>query len=230
MNNKILLHPEIGIGVKYIDYDRQIEYDTLSKQAMKNQIMLETLSEEMRVLYVALTRAKEKLIITGYSTSDKQKEIDEIIYKYDKLNPIILKKYKSYLDWIKSVYVYHQKEMEKLAIIQTYNKDEVFKMCEAKEEPEIEFQNNGIDMKDVMAEQIIRKMSEFKIDKEEQNRISKLLEYRYKYQNATTIPTKTSVTEIKLWSQMSQGQKRNRPQMSRGQKWNRPQIAQVFTK
>ena len=230
LNNKILLHPEIGIGVKYIDYDRQIEYDTLSKQAMKNQIMLETLSEEMRVLYVALTRAKEKLIITGYSTSDKQKEIDEIIYKYDKLNPIILKKYKSYLDWIKLVYVYHQKEMEKLAIIQTYNKDEVFKMCEAKEEPEIEFQDNGIEKKDVMAEQIIRKMSEFKIDKEEQNRISKLLEYRYKYQNATTIPTKTSVTEIKLWSQMSQGQKRNRPQMSRGQKWNRPQIAQVFTK
>ena len=191
LNNKILLHPEIGIGVKYIDYDRQIEYDTLSKQAMKNQIMIETLSEEMRVLYVALTRAKEKLIITGYSTSDKQKEIDEIIYKYDKLNPIILKKYKSYLDWIKLVYVYHQEEMEKLAIMQTYNKDEVFKMCDSKDDTE------NINMEDVMAEQIIRKMSGFKIDKEEQKRISKLLEYEYKYKNATTIPTKTSVTEIK---------------------------------
>ena len=107
LNNKILLHPEIGIGVKYIDYDRQIEYDTLSKQAMKNQIMLETLSEEMRVLYVALTRAKEKLIITGYSTAEKQKEIEELKYKYSELNHILLKKYKSYLDWIKLVYVYH---------------------------------------------------------------------------------------------------------------------------
>ena len=223
LNNKILLHPEIGVGVKYIDYDRQIEYDTLSKQSMKNQIMLETLSEEMRVLYVALTRAKEKLIITGYSTSDKQKEIDEIIYKYDKLNPIILKKYKSYLDWIKLVYVYNQEEMENLAIIQIYNKDEVFKMCDSQNDEEI-------DRKESVAGQIIRKMSEFKIDKEEQKKISKLLEYEYKYQNATTIPTKTSVTEIKLWSQMSRGQKRNRPQMSRGQKWNRPQIAQVFTK
>ena len=191
LNNKILLHPEIGIGVKYIDYDRQIEYDTLSKQAMKNQIMIETLSEEMRVLYVALTRAKEKLIITGYSTSDKQKEIDEIIYKYDKLNPIILKKYKSYLDWIKLVYVYHQEEMEKLATIQTYNKDEVFKMCDSKDAAE------DIDMKDAEAEQIMKKMSEFKIDKEEQERISKLLEYEYKYKNSTAIPTKTSVTEIK---------------------------------
>lgn len=191
LNNKILLHPEIGIGVKYIDYDRQIEYDTLSKQAMKNQIMIETLSEEMRVLYVALTRAKEKLIITGYSTSDKQKEIDEIIYKYDKLNPIILKKYKSYLDWIKLVYIYHQEEMKRLALVQTYNKDEVFKMCDSKDDVE------NINMRDAMAEQIIKKMSEFKIDKEEQERISKLLEYKYRYINATSIPTKTSVTEIK---------------------------------
>ena len=191
LNNKILLHPEIGIGVKYIDYDRQIEYDTLSKQAMKNQIMIETLSEEMRVLYVALTRAKEKLIITGYSTSDKQKEIDEIIYKYDKLNPIILKKYKSYLDWIKLVYVYHQEEMEKLAIMQTYNKDEVFKMCDSKDDVE------DINMKNAKADQIMKKMLEFKIDKEEQKRISKLLEYEYKYKNSTVIPTKTSVTEIK---------------------------------
>ena len=191
LNNKILLHPEIGIGVKYIDYERQIEYDTLSKQAMRNQIMIETLSEEMRVLYVALTRAKEKLIITGYSTSDKQKEIDEIIYKYDKLNPIILKKYKSYLDWIKLVYIYHQEEMKRLALVQTYNKDEVFKMCDSKDDVE------NINMRDAMAEQIIKKMSEFKIDKEEQERISKLLEYKYRYINATSIPTKTSVTEIK---------------------------------
>ena len=127
LNNKILLHPEIGIGVKYIDYDRQIEYDTLSKQAMKNQIMLETLSEEMRVLYVALTRAKEKLIITGYSTKDKQKELDEIIYKYENLNHIILKKYKTYLDWIKLVYNYNKEIMQELSIINLYSKKEVLK-------------------------------------------------------------------------------------------------------
>lgn len=65
LNSKILLHPELGIGVKYIDYDMQITYDTLSKRAIKNKMKIETLSEEMRVLYVALTRAKEKIIITG---------------------------------------------------------------------------------------------------------------------------------------------------------------------
>lgn len=186
LNNKILLHPEIGIGVKYIDYDRQIEYDTLSKQAMKNQIMLETLSEEMRVLYVALTRAKEKLIITGYSTAEKQKELDEVIYKYDKLNHILLKKYKSYLDWIKLVYLYNQEEMKKLATIQMYDKNEVLEMCQKKEK---EQENTST--------QILNKLTEVVIDKDEQEKIVKVLEYEYPNKISTTIPTKTSVTEIK---------------------------------
>ena len=186
LNNKILLHPEIGIGVKYIDYDRQIEYDTLSKQAMKNQIMLETLSEEMRVLYVALTRAKEKLIITGYSTAEKQKEIDELKYKYNELNHILLKKYKSYLDWMKLVYVYYQDEMEKLSTIQMYEKDEVFKMCS---------RNDG--KKDNTANEIKKKLDNIEIDSYEQEKVVQLLEYEYKNKMATTIKNKMSVTEIK---------------------------------
>ena len=186
LNNKILLHPEIGIGVKYIDFDRQIEYDTLSKQAMKNQIMLETLSEEMRVLYVALTRAKEKLIITGYSTADKQNDIDELKYKYSELNHILLKKYISYLDWMKLVYVYHQEEMDKLATIQMYEKDEVLRMCTAK-----------VEQQDNEGKQILRKLSEVEIDSKEQEKFIKMLEYEYQNKIATTLKTKMSVTEIK---------------------------------
>ena len=186
LNNKILLHPEIGIGVKYIDYDRQIEYDTLSKQAMKNQIKIETLSEEMRVLYVALTRAKEKLIITGYSTAKKQQEINEIIYKYDNLNHILLKKYKSYLDWIKLVYVYNKDKMEDLTTIKMYDKNEVIKMCKKCEK---ERENSS--------DEILRKLSEVEIDKEEKKKLAKILEYEYAYKNSTVIPTKMSVTEIK---------------------------------
>ena len=186
LNNKILLHPEIGIGVKYIDYDRQIEYDTLSKQAMKNQIMLETLSEEMRVLYVALTRAKEKLIITGYSTAEKQKEIDELKYKYSELNPILLKKYKSYLDWMKLVYVYRSEEMQQLATVQIYEKNEILKMCKQEAAKE-----------DNSAEVILEKLSSVNLDSKEQEEVIKILEYEYKNIVATTLKTKMSVTEIK---------------------------------
>ena len=186
LNNKILLHPEIGIGVKYIDYDRQIEYDTLSKQSMKNQIMLETLSEEMRVLYVALTRAKEKLIITGYSTTEKQKEIEELKYKYSKLNHILLKKYKSYLDWIKLVYIYHEKEMTELATIKMYEKDEILKLCK---QNKLQEENT--------TEQILNKLSNVTIDEKEQQEIIKMLEYEYKHKQSTTLKNKMSVTEIK---------------------------------
>ena len=186
LNNKILLHPEIGIGVKYIDYNRQIEYDTLSKQAMRNQIMLETLSEEMRVLYVALTRSKEKLIITGYSTLDKQKNLNEMSEKYSELNSILLKKCKTYLEWIELVYNYNQEKMKELSTINTYTKKEVLKMCKTEETE-----------KENTEKQILEKISTIKIDEEEKNKISKILEYQYKYQASTTIPTKTSVTEIK---------------------------------
>ena len=86
LNSKILLHPELGIGVKYIDYDMQITYDTLSKRAIKNKMKIETLSEEMRVLYVALTRAKEKIIITGLAKKEKQDKMLENVEKYDELN------------------------------------------------------------------------------------------------------------------------------------------------
>ena len=187
LNNKILLHPEIGIGVKYIDYDMQIEYDTLSKQAMRNQIMLETLSEEMRVLYVALTRAKEKLIITGYSTTDKQNGLHDICDKYSELNSILLKKCKTYLDWMELVYMYNQDEMKELSSINVYTKKEVLKMCKTEE---VEKENTE--------KQILDKISKVKIDDEEKNRISKILEYQYKYQDSTIIPTKTSVTELKI--------------------------------
>ena len=193
LNNKILLHPEIGIGVKYIDYDRQIEYDTLSKQAMRNQIMIETLSEEMRVLYVALTRAKEKLIITGYSTVDKQNSLNELHDKYSELNSILLKKCKTYLDWIELVYKYNQEIMKELSTINVYSKNEIIKKCATEKE---KVQNT--------TEQILEKLSEVKIEKQEEKNIVDLLEYKYKFSEATVIPTKTSVTEIKSMSKQDE--------------------------
>ncbi len=189
LNNKILLHPDIGIGVKYIDYDRQIEYDTLSKQAMKNQIRIETLSEEMRVLYVALTRAKEKIIITGYCKNNNKKELEleEIHDRYEELTYILLKKCKSYLDWIRMVCIYNKEKMEKLAEINIYNKHEILNGNINKQENEV-----------IDVEKIKHKMFEnFILDEKKYEKIIDLLEYQYKYKDSTIIPTQTSVTEIK---------------------------------
>ena len=92
LNDSVLLHQEMGIGVKYIDYDKQIQYDTLSKASLRSKMLIETLSEEMRILYVALTRSKEKLIITGIK-NDYQKDflkmseqVERYIKKDGKIN------------------------------------------------------------------------------------------------------------------------------------------------
>ena len=68
-----LLHKELGIGPRLVERStvgRQM-YDTLPYQAIGARIVAETKAEEMRVLYVAMTRAREKLILTGTLAASK---------------------------------------------------------------------------------------------------------------------------------------------------------------
>ena len=58
----VLVHPRLGLGTERVDRQRRIRYDTVSKQAIQLALSRESLAEEMRILYVAMTRAKEKLI------------------------------------------------------------------------------------------------------------------------------------------------------------------------
>ena len=198
LNQSILLHQELGIGVKYIDYERQVQYDTLTKEAIRNKILTETLSEEMRILYVALTRAKEKLYITGLK-KDYNKEIEKMqnqVNRYnktnDKINYILVKKYKKYLDWILLVYLYEKDNVDDLLKLNVFNKQDLLKTFAKPKEEEID------------VEEILNNV---KIEKKEIDKINKLLEYEYKYKIATTIPTMTSVTKIK---QLKEEQKNNK--------------------
>ena len=59
------MHPELGLGPKCRDLSRGVQYPTVQRQAVAVRARREAVSEELRVLYVALTRAKEKLIITA---------------------------------------------------------------------------------------------------------------------------------------------------------------------
>ena len=56
----------------YINYERKIAYNTLAKEAVRHIMKKELKEEEMRLLYVALTRAREKLIITGVDKNLKK--------------------------------------------------------------------------------------------------------------------------------------------------------------
>ncbi len=71
LRNSIVLHSELGVGPEYIDSKLRMKVPTLLKKVIQKKVQVENLGEELRVLYVAMTRAKEKLILTGYLDSVK---------------------------------------------------------------------------------------------------------------------------------------------------------------
>lgn len=71
-SSNLLIHSDYGIAMKYVNYKRRLTTDNMLRDFVSTQIKKESLGEELRVLYVALTRAKEKMIITG--TIDKAYE------------------------------------------------------------------------------------------------------------------------------------------------------------
>lgn len=67
----LVLHPELGIGMDFRDEVWRVKAPTLFKKVIAGQLNYEMLSEELRILYVALTRAKEKLILSAAVPSEK---------------------------------------------------------------------------------------------------------------------------------------------------------------
>ena len=65
LNSSMIFHPEFGIGLKWFDCGKRTKANTLIHQIFSMEAKRENLGEELRVLYVALTRAKEKLILAG---------------------------------------------------------------------------------------------------------------------------------------------------------------------
>ncbi len=68
----LLIHSALGVGPKRLDLERRIEYTTLPRMAIAQRMTGEMLAEELRVLYVAMTRAKEKLIFTCASKNTER--------------------------------------------------------------------------------------------------------------------------------------------------------------
>ena len=77
INARLLIHPEMGFGTDVILPGKRIIAASLQKQMIRKALLKESLGEELRVLYVALTRAKEKLIITG-AVSGLEKQVREV--------------------------------------------------------------------------------------------------------------------------------------------------------
>lgn len=76
IKNTILIHPKLGIGTKFKDEENGLFCTTVMREAIRRKILAEQKSEEMRLLYVALTRAREKMFITASRDNAKKKLFD----------------------------------------------------------------------------------------------------------------------------------------------------------
>jgi ATP-dependent helicase/nuclease subunit A len=201
----ILLHHDLGIGPDFIDHKRRIWYPSIFKQALKYKIRLESLSEEMRILYVAFTRAKEKLIITG-TVNDPKKSVAR--WKSSGVNtqkvPVYdVLKGKCYMDWICAALMRHPTGQlaEKLGLeqqglcegsdssrwdIRLWDRDEVLRDIKLEEHNEEELIGE-------VALASAESAADFYAE------IIKRLEWKYPYSAYEKLPVKVSVTELKRY-------------------------------
>lgn len=194
----ILLHKDLGLGPKYIDIDKRVYSETLPQVAIKRRMKIESLSEEMRILYVALTRAVDKLILVG-SIKNVEKECQKWCSKtsvYSLINS------KCYFDWILSALAdhkdgsplrdLHQFQSSNISFdeegskwnIKIINRDDILIKEDEKLKEKMEYREKLVD---------------FHLDTSSRHReiIENRFDWAYGYDDSIKVPSKLSVTDIK---------------------------------
>jgi len=86
---QVLCDKDLGLGLGCFDAKLRVRYPNLAKLAISKKIMRESISEELRVLYVAMTRARDKLIMT-FAERKLQDYLTEIVIRLDMSDPVLL--------------------------------------------------------------------------------------------------------------------------------------------
>ncbi|HEX3020774.1 MAG TPA: UvrD-helicase domain-containing protein [Lachnospiraceae bacterium] len=221
--SKLVIHPDLGIGPDYVDPVARIKSPTLLKKLIQKKVVLENLAEELRVLYVAMTRAKEKLIMTGYvhklaekmtKWSDTRQQRQRTLY-FQKLAQA-----GNYLDWLipalarhdcmREILEYYGIESANQVSMPEPNGNECITPME-----EATFLVKAIDIRSAIEREIIRMIEEesrkrellswdgTKIyDQTIHDEIRKRLDFQYPYSNEVGLHAKVTVSELKKLGQL----------------------------
>lgn len=173
-SGNMLLHREWGFGLEYIDFEKSIRTDTISKRVVAQTIEKESIAEEIRKLYVALTRAKEKLVVTATVSGKNKKDeggIEAEMRKWRDTKVMTadeVLKSRTYAEWIGPA---------------SLNAPENW-LVEAVEYGKLPH----IDSESALAADA---------EGESESDIERILGWEYPYKNSADIPTKVSVSELK---------------------------------
>lgn len=201
-NHPYLFDPEFGLAVKMIDPEKRIQYTSLPFLAMKEKKLLEMKAEEMRILYVAMTRAKEKLYLVGTvrnweKTKENWEEAQSLALD-DPLPEHQRAKAKNYLDWIGPAVARHQdyqktvNGLEGQAATGEQSRWDVEIIDYAAFEQSASVLEPAIALTTDDGDQTYEKL------------LNERFNYRYPYTNAIGKTSKTSVSEIKRLQQLEE--------------------------
>ena len=200
----IIVSKEMGIGIKRIDLDNYVRYNTISHIAVQNSILQESKAEELRVLYVALTRAREKLIMTG-SVNDYEKALknwcNNANTKSSVLPYVALSNASNYLDWVMPAVIRHPQNRKNAGFVGDVGN---FAMG-LESQWEIKVHGAGTikalpSEEETLNEQLetVKNNQPLPLEKSaHEDDISARLSWKYDYHGTENIPAKLSVSEIK---------------------------------
>ena len=180
--SRMILHPNLGIGLDEIDADRRLRIPTLLKRIIAGESELENLGEELRILYVALTRPKEKLILTGVKKKASEwLENQRVAYTQNaQMSFLDVSDADCYLDWVvPALLTYGEKYPIQVKGIADMVVGEI-----AEQMRENEIQEDESDWQKSVPEDVFHMVEE-------------RLSYQYPYQQSVDLKMKYSVSELK---------------------------------
>ena len=192
---KMLMDAELGLAADYLDLETRIKYPSLHKIAIKEKGERESLGEELRVLYVAMTRAEEKLILTGVCKNE-----EDLIKKFpvqERLSLEDIRGASSYLAWIFMAY--------SKSFFESSKTGEIALRFISKEDLE---ENEGKAMGEAIS--LEKKLYEFLGKERAKTEAEKLMEehfsYVYPYEKSTHRSPKYSVSLLKMKAMEEHGE------------------------
>lgn len=203
---------DLGVGVRCIDLENRLKYDTLKRLIIADKMVKDSLGEELRVFYVALTRAKEKLIMTA-SVKKLADKLSKVLAKLPlaggkrSLPFSVRLGASSYFDWTLPAVLAHpacERTLDKLGV-----EKEIFYSVIDKRSDLPAFNMTVLGDEDLKKAMIISNVMgnlrreelergiETGFDPELLRKIKEKFESRYAFENLKGLYTKTTVTELK---------------------------------
>ncbi len=204
----VVVHPDLGIGLDAIDEVRRVKATTLLKSAIKKKVTLESKAEELRVLYVAMTRAKEKLILTGASANIEADlaKLPAVMSREEKeLSYYYLTKANRYMDWVLPALARHHSLQP---LLNEYELPIPFTHPLFARDVPIQVRKVGFGdlvssqmgqmMEDELTKEVLSQWDVTRIyDEKMRNQLNEQFSYRYPYESGQGVKQKLSVSELK---------------------------------